>query len=441
MSGSWAQLALVAVLVLLNAAFAGTEMALVSLREGQLQQLEQRSSTGALVARLARDPNRFFATIQVGITLAGFLASAAAAVSLAEPLEEPLSFLGGAARPMSIVVVTLVLSYFTLVFGELAPKRVAMQRAERWALVTARPLSAMATLARPVVWLLSRSTDVAVRLMGGDPSLQREEVTEAELRELVGTQATFTPKQRLILDGAFDIAERTLDEVLRPRPDVLVLDAAWTCAEAVEALVASGHSRAPVGHDRNLDDVVGLVHLRKLIDQGDRPVTEVAGNLVAYPETAGVLDILHEMQAGRVQLALVVDEHGAAAGIVTVEDLIEELVGEIYDESDRDVVRVQREPDGSLVLPGRFPVHDLVDVGVEDMPEGPYATVAGLVLDRLGRVPEQPGDVVPVAGRTIEVLAVQGRAITQVRIGPPPPPAADEASAPPDRAQSAAAHE
>ena len=441
MSGSWGQLALVAVLVLLNAAFAGTEMALVSLREGQLQRLEQRSSTGALVARLARDPNRFFATIQIGITLAGFLASAAAAVSLAEPLEGPLSFLGGAARPASIVVVTLLLSYFTLVFGELAPKRVAMQRAERWALVTARPLSAMATLTRPVVWLLSRSTDVAVRLTGGDPSLQREEVTEAELRELVGTQATLTPKQRLILDGAFEISERTLDEVLRPRPDVLVLDAAWTCAEAVEALVASGHSRAPVGHDRNLDDVVGLVHLRKLVDQGDRPVTEVVGNLVAYPETAGVLDILHEMQAGRVQLALVVDEHGAAAGIVTVEDLIEELVGEIYDESDRDVVRVQREPDGSLVLPGRFPVHDLVDVGVVGMPEGPYATVAGLVLDRLGRVPERPGDVVPVAGRTIEVLAIQGRAITQVRIGPPPPPAADEESEPPDRAQSAAAHE
>ena len=221
MSGLWQQIVLVAVLVLLNAAFAGTELALVSLREGQLQRLEQRSSTGALVARLARDPNRFFATIQIGITLAGFLASAAAAVSLAEPLEEPLDFLGGAARPVSIIVVTLLLAYFTLVFGELAPKRVAMQRAERWALLTARPLSFMATITRPVVWLLSKSTDIAVRLMGGDPDLQREEVTEAELREMVGTQTTFTAKQRLIIDGAFEIAERTLDEVLRPRPDVL----------------------------------------------------------------------------------------------------------------------------------------------------------------------------------------------------------------------------
>jgi magnesium and cobalt exporter, CNNM family len=435
-SGQWPQLVLVAVLVLVNAAFSGTEMALVSLREGQLQRLEQRSATGALVARLARDPNRFLATIQVGITLAGFLASAAAAVSLSEPLERNLDFLGGAARPVSIVVVTLLLAYFTLVFGELAPKRVAMQRAERWALLSARPLAMMSTLTRPVVWLLSRSTDLAVRLLGGDPSVQREAVTEAELRELVGTQPTITPQQRLIIDGAFEISERTLDEVLRPRPDVVVLDADWTAAQALDALVASGHSRAPVAHDGNLDDVVGAVHLRDLIGHGDRPVGELSSELAAFPETAGVLDVLHEMQTRRVQLVLVVDEHGAAAGIVTVEDLLEEIVGEIYDETDRDVVSVRREADGSLVMPGRFPVHDLVDVGVDDMPEGPYATVAGLVLDLLGRVPEVPGDTVVVAGRRIEVLAVDGRAITEVRIGPKQddspaeaPPAADRAGA------------
>jgi putative hemolysin len=426
----WLQLGLVFVLVLLNAVFSGTEMALVSLREGQLQQLEQRSSTGAAVARLARDPNRFLATIQIGITLAGFLASAAAAVSLAEPLERQLDFLGGAARAVSIVVVTVLLSYATLVIGELAPKRVAMQRAERWALLTARPLSAMAMLTRPVVWLLSRSSDVVVRIMGGDPSVQREEVTEAEIRELVGTQASFTAKQRLIIDGAFDISERTLAEVLRPRPDVFVLEADQRVADALQALAASGHSRAPVAHDGKLDEVVGMVHLRDLLGPGDRPVREVAGELAAFPETAGVLDVLHQMQVRRLQLALVVDEHGAAAGIVTVEDLLEELVGEIYDETDRDVVRVRREPDGSLVLPGRFPVHDLEDVGVHGMPEGPYATVAGLVLDVLGRVPDAPGDRVTVAGRTIEVLAVDGRAITEVRIGPPAPDAASTNGSP-----------
>ncbi|MBI3257800.1 MAG: DUF21 domain-containing protein, partial [Actinobacteria bacterium] len=202
MNGLLPQLGLVGLLVLLNAAFAGSELALVSLREGQLHRLEQSSGTGAVLARLAREPNRFLATIQIGITLAGFLASAVAAVSPAEPLEGPLSFLGGAAGSVAIILVTLALAYVTLVVGELAPKRVAMQRAERWGLLVARPLAALSAATRPAVWLLSASTDVAVRLMGGDPHRQREEVTEEELRDMVAAQRTFTEKQRLIIDGA-----------------------------------------------------------------------------------------------------------------------------------------------------------------------------------------------------------------------------------------------
>jgi putative hemolysin len=416
----WPQLILVGVLVLLNAFFAGSELALVSLREGQLNRLQQRSATGAVLARLARDPNRFFATIQIGITLAGFLASAAAAVSLSEPLEEPLGFLGGAARPASIVVVTLLLAYVTLVFGELAPKRIAMQRAERWGLLAARPLAAVATMTRPAVWLLSRSTDVAVRLLGGDPTRQREEVTAEELRELVASQLGFSAKQRMIIDGAFEISQRTLLEVVVPRPDVFVLDAAQPASVALQDLVDSGHSRAPVGEHGNLDAVVGVVHMRDLLSGGSRPVGELASEPCVFPDGIGVLDALHEMQAKRVQLALVVDEHGGAVGIVSMEDLVEELVGEIYDESDRDVAAVRPASDGTVTLSGRFPVHDLADIGVYDIPEGEYATVAGLMLDQLGRIPERPGDRVVIAGRAFEVTGVEGHAITEVRVSAPP---------------------
>jgi putative hemolysin len=415
------QLGLVLVLVLINAAFAGTELALVSLREGQLHRLERQSRNGSVLAELARDPNRFLATIQIGITLAGFLASAAAAVSLAEPLQGPLGFLGGAARPVSILVVTLVLAYVTLVFGELAPKRVAMQRAERWGLVAARPLAVTATLARPAVWLLSRSTDVAVRLMGGDPTRGREQVTEEELREMVAGQTSFTPKQRLIIDGAFEISERTLEEVLRPRGEVFVLDGSQPGREALAALAASGHSRAPVGAQGNLDDVIGVVHLRDLLDLGDRPVASAASDIRAFPEVAGVLDALHEMQLSRSQLAIVVDEHGSVAGIVTMEDLIEELVGEIYDETDRDVSAVQRQPDGSLVMPGQFPVHDLPDLGLHGVSDGPYTTVAGLILDRLGRVPDAPGDRITIPGWDLEVRAMRRHAIAEVAAIPHAP--------------------
>lgn len=414
----WPQLALVGVLVLLNAAFAGSEMALVSLREGQLQRLAASSSTGAVLARLARDPNRFMATIQIGITLAGFLASASAAVSLSGPLEEPLSFLGGAARPVAIVAVTLVLSYVTLVAGELAPKRIAMQRAERWGLVVARPLAVLATMARPVVWLLSVSTDRVVRLCGGDPSLDREEVTEEELRDLVAAQQSFTPHQRLIIDGAIEISERPLRAVLRPRPDVFTVDAAWSCSTARHELAASGHSRAPVCPGRALDGVLGVVHLRDLLsDDPGCTTASVATPVAALPEMVSVLFALRELQHRRQQMAIVVNEHGGAEGIVTVEDLVEELVGEIYDESDRDVLSVRHEEEDAVVLPGRFPVHDLADVGVV-VPAGDYDTVAGFVLARLQRIPEAPGDVVTEGDHHLQVLGVDGNVITEVRISP-----------------------
>lgn len=412
MGDIWIQLVLVAVLVVINAAFAGTELALVSLREGQLQRLERRSATGAVLVRLARQPNQFLATIQIGITLAGFLASAAAAVSLAAPLEEPLGFLGGAAGPASIVVVTLVLSYVTLVFGELAPKRVAMQKAEQWGLVMARPLAFMSTLTRPVVWLLSHSTDLAVRLVGANPKLQREEVTEEELRDMVAVQATFTPEQRQIIDGAFEIAGRTVDEVLVPRGDVFVVDASWSCEVALMRLAESGHSRAPVAEGGNLDEVIGVVHLRQLLGKGTQPLSTVVREIPVFPEAVRVLRALRRMQAERAQMALVIDEHGGASGIVTVEDLVEELVGEIYDETDPDLATVIREADGSMVVPGRFPIHDLSDIGV-DLPDGDYVTIAGLVLDQFGRIPSA-GESIIVDEWQIQVRAVRGHAVTEV---------------------------
>jgi putative hemolysin len=420
------QIGLVLVLVVLNAAFAGSEMALVSLREGQLQRLEARSRRGAVLARLVREPNQFLATIQIGITLAGFLASAAAAVSLAEPLVEPLGFLGGAARPVAVVLVTLVLAYVTLVFGELAPKRVAMQRAERWGLLAARPLAFMARLTRPAVWLLSVSTDVAVRLLGGDPSRGRDDVTEEELRDLVATQVSFSPQQRAIIDGAFEVADRSLQEVLRPRGEVFVVDAVEPAPLALRQLLDSGHSRAPVAISRNLDEVLGVVHLRQLVDGGEQLAADLAVEVPVLPESAGVLDALRQLQTARQQLAIVANEHGGIEGIVTVEDLVEEVVGEIYDETDRDVLSAVHNPDGSLTLTGRFPVHDLDDVGV-DLPEGPYATIAGLVLDRLGRIPDAPGDVVEVDGWRLEVTGTARRSITEVHLSPLEGPPADPA--------------
>jgi putative hemolysin len=412
----WLELLLIAALILLNGSLAGTEIALVSLREGQLHRLEGASRRGRALARLARAPTRFLTTIQVGITLAGFMAAAVAAVTVAERLAGVLAFLGRGARPVAVLMITVAVTFATLVFGELAPKRLAMQRAERWGLAAARPLTTLSRLARPVVWLLGTATDMVVRLAGGDPSRRGEDVTEAELKDLVVSQTTFTPDERDIISGAFELTERTLREVLVPRPAVVALAADTQTDTALEQLLAAGHTRAPV-YRRDLDDIVGVVHLRRLIDGGGT-VTDHVQPVVVFPESAGVISALRRLQQEQQHLAVVIDEHGSVAGLVTIEDLVEEVVGEIWNETDKDVRTVVHEPDGSVTLPGTFPIHDLTDIGIA-LPEGNYTTVAGLVLDRLGHLPVV-GEQVRVDGWRVEVRAVDEHAITRLTLHPSP---------------------
>ncbi|MFC6021230.1 hemolysin family protein [Plantactinospora solaniradicis] len=421
MGGYGVQVVLVLLLILLNAIFAGSEMALVSLREGQLRQLGRKGRRGATLVRLVRDPNRFLATTQLGITLAGFLASAAAAVSLAKPLLGPLGFLGRAAEPVAVVLVTAVLTFATLVLGELAPKRLAMQRAERWGLLVARPLDLFAMVSRPAVWLLSRTTNLVVRMLGGDPRAAREEVDRDELREQMLTQRNFSAQQREIVSGAFEIADRTLREILVPRGAVTSLPAELPIEEGLRRLADAGLSRAPVTGPDGLDDVVGVVHVRDLVGGGPL-VGDRVRPVCFLPEMLQVSDALRQMRAQRQRLALVVDERGATDGLITMEDLLEEVVGELYDETDRDVQTVVREDDGALLVPGSFPLHDLPDVGVRlDLPRsGDYTTVAGLVLARLGHIPTAPGETLRLPGMTAEVVEVAGRAIRLVRLRPEP---------------------
>ncbi|AQT82015.1 hemolysin [Mycolicibacterium litorale] len=420
MTGYWFDVALIAVLMVVNGVFAGSEMALISLREGQLTALERRRTWRArTVVQLARDPNRFLGTIQLGITLAGYLASATAAVTLAQPVVTALrGLLGDAADAVGIGAVTLALAAVNLVVGELAPKRLGMQHAQGWALAVAGPLNVLAILSRPLTWLLGAATDVLVRLVGGDPHVGKEQLTPEELRELVVGHPGLTAQQRTIITGALEIRERTLREVLVPRRAVVVLPDDMAVAQARTTLAHAGHSRAPVVRDHELDDAVGVVHLRDLL--GERgTVGDVARPALELPDSLHVSEALRRFRAQRQQFALVIDERGGVAGIITIEDLLEEIVGEIYDETDLDVLAVHRMPDGTIVLPGTFPIHDLPDIDVEiHSARGDYTTIAGLVLARLGRIPSAPGDRVELPGWTIEVTGVGQHTITEVQLVP-----------------------
>lgn len=420
MSGYWFDIGLIAVLLLLNGVFAGSEIALISLREGQLRALERSGGRREqALARLSRNPNRFLGTIQLGITLAGYLASATAAVTLAEPLVPAFSFFGAGAEAVAITSVTVVLAAVNIVVGELTPKRLAMQYPLRWALLVAVPLDKLATLSKPMVWLLGRATDILVRLFGGNPDATAEQLSSEELQDLVATHRGLSPEQREMISGALEINERVLREILIARRAVVMLPCDMPVDAARTRLVESGHSRAPVVRSRDLDEVVGVVHLRDLL--GDHPnLTDAARPALQLPDSLPVSEALRRFKTEREQFAMVVDERGGVAGIVTLEDVLEEIVGEIYDETDRDVLAVRTMPDGSLVLPGSFPIHDLPDLGVElaEASRGDYTTIAGLVLVALGRIPGTPGDRVELANWTIEVSAIGQNAITEVRLVP-----------------------
>lgn len=423
----WLSALLVLVFILIGGVFSGTEMALVNLRETQIKKIEESSARGAKIAKLVRDPNQFLSAVQIGVTVAGFLSSAYGASTIAPALTPMIESWGvspSLASTLALIGLTLIISYLSLVFGELVPKRLAMQRAETVTRLAGPPLGAFARLMRPAIWLLSRSTNAVVRLLGGDPEAKTEEVSPEEVRSLVSSVEGIPEADRRILEDVFEAAERTVVEVMMPRTQVDFLDGELRIDEAIARIHELSHSRYPViGEDS--DDVLGFVHLRDLFrlraqaqsDGTDPTVAQAARPLAALPGTVKVLDALGRMREEKLAMCLVVDEYGGTDGIVTLEDLLEEIVGEIYDEYDGserpDVVDAsgsQWVMDGGTILQE---VEDTTGVALPD--DGSFETVAGFVMDQLGRVP-RVGESVSVPGATVTVLGMEGRRIASVRV-------------------------
>jgi putative hemolysin len=414
---------LVLVVILIGGFFAGAEMALVSLREGQVRALSRRGKSGQRAARLAQDPNRFLSAVQIGVTLATLLSGAFGADLLAGKLKTPLSKLMSpdVASIVSLIIVTLVISFFTLIFGELAPKRLALQRPERVSLVAAPVLDRIARLATPIVWLLSRCTNLIVRLVGGDPAAGRGVMTDEELRDLVEGNQTLSADERHIVGEVFDAGKRQIREVLVPRTEVEFLPAVMLLTEAASIAVHARYSRFPV-YQESYDDVIGFVHARDLLGVSEdgaevKRVGEVCRPVKMLPISKTVLSALSEMRRDRAHLAIVIDEYGGTAGIVTLEDLVEELIGDIQDEYDVDESRPRQLPAGELEVDGLLNLDDFAELTGIDLPEGPYETLAGYLLAALGHLPDV-GESVEVLGRSLTVTELDGRRISRVRVSP-----------------------
>jgi putative hemolysin len=414
-SSLFGDLGIVALLIALGGLFVAAEIALISLRDSQIKQIALKGKRGVKVAHLASNPNRLLGAVQIGVTFCGFLSAALGAERLGEyviPWLEDLGLSTSAARGLSLVGLTIVIAYFSLVFGELVPKRLALSRTEPIALLFAGLIDMTAKLFRPIIWLLSHSTNFVVRIFGIDPNEQRSAMSEEELLDLVAGHAALTDEERDIVEEVFNASERQIHEVMVPRTEVDFFDASLTVGKAISLAIDKAHSRYPVVRG-STDEVIGFIHVRDLLDttlvSTGGKIQELVRNVMFLPGTKGVLPALTEMRNQRQHLAIVLDEYGGTDGIVTLEDLVECLIGDIRDEYDGDEDEITLETrTGDFEVDGLVSIEDLLDDSGIEIPEGPYETASGFVMHFLGRIPVV-GDVVKVNGIRIAVLTMEGK--------------------------------
>lgn len=407
---------LVLLFIVLGGVFAASEMALVSLRESQVQSLAERGGAGLRVARLTADPNRFLSAVQIGVTLTGFFSASFGAAQIAPqiaPLLRGWGLAEGTAYGLAFVGTTVLVSYLSLVLGELVPKRLAMQSAERFSLVVATPLDWVAAAMRPVIWLLGASVDVVMRLLGRDPSAPREEMGTEELRALVARHEALGVEERDMVVDLLSVGDRTVQEVMTPRTEVEFLDAALPIGHAQALVRGLEHSRYPV-RGEDTDDVLGFIHIRDLIhpEEHVRSVGDLVRRVLFFPTGTRVLTALTEMRGSHAHLAIVVDEYGGTDGILTLEDVVEEFVGQIQDEYDREVPEVVATGATESVA-GRLGRADVGKVLGRELPEGPFDTLGGFVMARLGHVPA-PGDTITWDDLVLTVTEMDGRRVDRL---------------------------
>jgi len=407
--------------IFLGAVFVAAEIALISLREGQAKAMEEFGRRGRKVAELAGHPNRFLAAVQVGVTLSGFLSAAFGADQLGDYLIPALESAGlseDVSAGLSLVLLTLVIAYFSLVLGELVPKRIALHKTESIALAVATPVAVISRVFKPLIWLLAHSSDLILRALGIDPKASREEISEEELVDLVTGHKALTEEERDIVEEVFNASERLVHEIMVPRTRVDFLDASLTFAEAIEIAKKKAHSRFPVVRG-NSDEVIGFIHVRDLLDpssaDSSKTIMDLIRTIMFLPGTKGVLPALSEMRAQRQQIAIVLDEYGGTDGIVTLEDLVETLIGDIHDEYDSHEVEVSSPNSGEFKIDGLISLEDLHEETGIEIPEGPYETLSGFVMHELGRIPSM-NDEIAIPGARIKVLSMEGKRVGTLQL-------------------------
>jgi putative hemolysin len=427
----WTELLIILALILVNGIFAGAEIAVISLRKSRLTQLVEEGRVGAQsVLALRDDPERFLATVQVGITVVGATAAAFSGASLAArltPVLERVPAISHVAEDVALAIVIALVSYLSLVFGELVPKSLALRASEAYALLVARPLRTVAWLARPLIWALTRSSNLVLRPFGDSTSFSEARHSPEELQQLVEEAG----KTGSLDEGTSEIASRALDfggltaaDVMIPRNRVNGIPRGASPAEVRRMFLEEGHSRMPV-YEGTLDNIVGYITARDVLAvawQSDLVVLEdILRPPLFVPTTAPAIRVLKELQRRHMRIAFVVDEHGGLAGLVTLEDLVEELVGDLFSEDEKPEEAVRKEADGSAIVRGDLPIRDVNRLLGLELPEGEtWSTVAGLVVALADGIPAR-GTKVRSDEVVLEVVEASPRAVHEVRIRTEPP--------------------
>ena len=391
------QIIVLAILILINAFFAATEIAFISINDAKIEkQAKEGNKKAKQIKKMLREPSKFLATIQIGITLAGFLSSAFAADAFADdlaPMLQNLMPLGLAVwRNISIILITIILSYFSLIFGELVPKRLAMRNSEKIAFGTIGIIRAISMITAPFVKLLTASTNGVSKLFGISGT-DEETVTEEEIRMMVDVgeeKGSIKEEEKELINNVFEFNDKVVSEIMIHRKDIYAIDINSDIDNILKELDEYKYSRIPV-YEENIDNIVGMLFIKDLLANVNKKEKVKIAKIIREPyfvsENKPIDELFRDLQKNKHQLAIVLDEYGGTAGLVTMEDIIEELVGNIFDEYDEEEKEFEKIDDNTFVISGSVSIHDLRKILGVEIPEGEYDTLSGYLIELLGRIP------------------------------------------------------
>lgn len=425
------QIVLLFILILVNAFFAMSEIAIISLNDSKIEKMAESGHKKAKqIMRLTENSSSFLSTIQIGVTLAGFLTSASASQVFAQRLTNavapvlpdsiPVPFI----HSISVILITLIMSYFSLVFGELAPKRIAMQIPEKISFLAVGPLLFVAKITKPAVKLLSFSTNLVVRIFGFDPNSDEETVTEEEIRMMVDVgqeKGVIEDTQKEMIDNIFEFDDIDVSDIMTHRTDMYAVEANDSLQDVIDISVEQGYSRIPV-YDDDPDNIIGIAYIKDLIQYIGKSLPEnglrsIMRKAYYVPESKKCGQLFKEMSESHVQMAIVVDEYGGTAGLVTLEDLLESIVGNIQDEYDNEDEEISRIDDATFTIDGTTDIEEVGDLIGVTFPEGDYDTLGGYIISKLGFLPSD-GEMNSLEFEHFRftVLSVEDRRIGKVKV-------------------------